>query len=431
MGLFDRFRRPAETLPVAVGAQRIGAPALAGPIVAYQGHDLSDPALLAMMRGDGGRFGVAGVAVNERAALRNATFNRAMTLTCGSMGMLPIHLRRRKGRDTEKATDHPLFKVLHRKPNDFQTPSRFKSYMQLCALMDGTAYALIVRSRGAIRQLIPLPRRAVKPRLTSTFDLVFDYDRPSGGKVVLTSDEVFHFGSILTLDGVNGLSLLDTAADTLGLAVRAQQAAGRLLTKGSMAMGSLETDRELGPEAIESLKTQLREDYAGTEARDDWLILEEGLKAKLFGSSARDAQFVELMKREAEEVARFTGVPRPLLMFDETAWGSGIEQLGLFFVTYCLMPWFVIWEEAIWQWLLTPAEQETYYAKFNEGALLRGSMKDQAEFLKAALGPNEGYMVKNEARSHMDLNPLPGGDDLPRPGTSARAAMEEETADAA
>lgn len=405
-------------------------PVLSGPIVAYDAYALSDPQLLEMMRGDGGRFGVAGISINERAAFRNSTYYRAMSLHCGSMGMLPLHLRRRRGRDTEKATGHPLFNLLHRKPNDFQTASRFKSYMQLCALNDGNAYALKIRSRGAIRQLVPLPRHRVKPRVTDTFDLVFDYDRPSGGRVVLTTDDVFHFGTPLTLDGISGMSLLDVAADTFGLAVRAQQAAGRLMTKGTMASGALETEQTLGGEAIANLKQSLRENHAGVGATDDWLVLEEGLKAKTFGYSARDAQLVEVMKREAEEIARFTGVPRPLLMFDETSWGSGIEQLGLFFVTYCLMPWFVIWEEAIWQWLLTPAEQETYYAKFNEGALLRGSLKDQAEFLKAALGPNAAYLTANEAREFMDRNPLEGHDDLPRAGTTAAAMMQEENANA-
>ncbi|MDO7843445.1 phage portal protein [Sphingomonas immobilis] len=427
----DDYRRAAGGRRSHAPRATVGPPTLAGPVLAYTGYDLSDPALLEMMRGDGGRTGVAGVAINERRALRNSTFFRAMSLQCGSMGMLPLHLRKRDGRNTEKATDHPLYNVLLRKPNDFQTASRFKSYMQLCALLDGNAYALKVRSRGAVRQLIPLPRRRVKPRLTDTYDLVFDYDRPQGGQAVLSADDVFHFGTPLTLDGINGISLLDIAADTLGLSLVAQQAAGRLLTKGSMARGALETADTLGDEAYDHLKASLRENYAGSGAEDDWMILEEGLTAKPFGSNARDAQLVEIMKREAEEVARFTGVPRPLLMFDETSWGSGIEQLSLFFITYCLMPWFVIWEEAIWTWLLTPAEQQTLYAKFNEGALLRGSMKDQAEFLKAALGPNAAYLTPNEARDFMDRNPLPDGDDLPRPGTTAATMMQEEKPDAA
>ena len=138
---------------------------------------------------------------------------------------------------------------------------------------------------------------------------------------------------------------------------------------------------------------------------------------------------------EAEESARFTGVPRPLLMFDETSWGSGIEQLGLFFVTYGLLVWFVIWEEAVWR-LLDPAEQEAtdgsmLYAKYNERALLRGSMKDQAEFMAKALGAGggHGWMTPNEARETFDQNPKDGGDDLPRPGTTAATIVEDEDED--
>lgn len=402
-------------------------PALSGPIMAYNALDLSDPALLEMMRD--GRVGVAGVSVNERQALRNSTFFRAMNLIAGSIGKLPIHLMRRDGKLTEKATDHPLYNVLHRKPNSYQTASRFKSYMQLAALLDGSAYALKIKSRGAVRQLIPLARRSVKPQLSDTFELTFKYTRPSGGTVTLQPDDVFHFSTPLSLDGLNGVSLLDVAADTLGLTIKAQQAAARLLTKGTMARGALETDASLGGEAIQHLKESLAEGYAGANAEHDWLILEEGLKANAFGYNAKDSQLVELMKREAEEVSRFTGAPRPLLMFDETSWGSGVRELGLFLVTYCLMDWFVIWEEAIWMWLLTPQEQETYYAKFNEGALLRGSLKDQADFFKAALGPNGAWLEPNEVRESFDRNPIDGGEGLPRSGTTAAAIAKDDNPD--
>lgn len=402
--------------------------ALSGPIVAYDTLSLGDPRLLDMMRN--GRMGVSGIAVNENQALRNSTFFRALSIISGSIGMLPLHLYKREGETTSKAKEHPLFNLLHRRPNKYQTASKFRSYMQTCALLDGAAYALKVKSRGAVRQLVPLKRGSVKPELSNSFELQFRYSRPNGGQVILSADDVFHFSTPLSLDGLNGVSLLDVAADTLGLALKAQRAAGRLMTKGSMARGALETEVALGEEAVTSLRESLSASYADAGSQHDWLILEEGLKAKPFGTSARDSQLIELMKREAEEVARFTGVPRPLLMFDETSWGSGIEQLGLFFVTYCLLPWFVIWEEAIWTWLLTPAEQETHFAKFNEGALLRGSQKDQAEFIKAALGPNNGYLSQNEAREFFDRNPKEGGDELPRPGTTAHAMTQEKVTDA-
>ena len=341
-------RRSLSPSRAIAAARAAGSHQPIGPIMAYDAYGLNDPALHAMMRGDGGRVGVAGLAVNDRAALRNSTFFRAMSLISGSIGMLPLHLMRRaKDGTIEKARDHPLFTVLHRKPNDAQSASQFKSYMQLCALLDGNAYARIVRSRGAVRQLIPLPRRSVRPQVSHTYDLSFRYQPSSGGPVTLAKEDVFHFRGPISLDGLTGVSLLDVAADTLGLSYRALQAAGRLLDKGTMARGALETDMQLGEEAIGNLRNSLRENFAGADADEDWLILEEGLKAKVLSGSAKDNELVALRQQEAEEISRFTGTPRPLLMFDETSWGSGIEQLGLFFVTYCLLQWFVIWEEAI------------------------------------------------------------------------------------
>src|SRR5690606_32574710 len=151
-----------------------------------------------------------------------------------------------------------------------------------CALLDGAAYALKVKSRGAVRQLVPLKRGSVKPELSNSFELQFRYSRPNGGQVILSADDVFHFSTPLSLDGLNGVSLLDVAADTLGLALKAQRAAGRLMTKGSMARGALETDDELGEEAIKSLRESLSASYADAGSQEDWLILEEGLKAKPF-----------------------------------------------------------------------------------------------------------------------------------------------------
>lgn len=402
-----------------------GGPKLGGPIVAYDSYSLSDPALLDLMRD--GRRSVAGITVGERSALRNSTFYRALALISGSMSMLPLHLMRRlPNGQTEKAKDHPLFNVLHRKANGFQTAGQFKSYMQTAALLDGNAYALKVKSRGAVRQLIPLPRRRVKPKLSSTFDLTFEYQPEKGATTTLEQDDIFHFRSPITLDGLKGVGLLDVCADTLGISARAQEAIGRLFDKGTIVRGALETDKTLGDVAIKNLKQSLMEEYSGSGAEHDWLILEEGLKAKAIGSTAKDSQLKELMQGEREEIARFSGVPRPLLMFDETSWGSGIEQLGLFFVTYCLMTWFVIWEEAVWMCCLTPAEQETMYAKYNERALLRGSMKDQAEFLARALGSGGGqpWFTQDEARETFDMNPA--GDDLPRAGTTAAQIATED-----
>jgi len=405
-------------------------------VYAYTVHDIQnqdDPVLGAFLKG--GREGLSGVTISDRLAMRNSVFFRGTSLISGSMGMLPLSLiRRTPDGKTEKATDHPLHSVFKLDPlgNGAMTPSEFKSYMQLAALLDGNVYGRVVRLNGEIQAIVPFPRKTVTKEWSGG-NLRFKYQPKSGRPEYLSATDVFHFRAPVSLDGLNGLGLLDVAADTIGLAHLAEKAMANLLRRGVMAGGALQIKEELSQEAYDRLKASLAEDYAGADAAGEWMLLEGGMEPKPFSGSAKDNQFVELRRYEAEQGSRYTGVPRPLLMFDETSWGSGIEQLGLFFVTYCLMPWFVIWEEAIWR-LLSRQEKQSrdgtvLYAKFNERALLRGSMKDQSEFLARALGQGGGrpFFTQDEARDTLDMNPK-GGDaaELPRAGTAAAGIVEDQ-----
>lgn len=436
MGL---FRRLADWIDNAMPAGPVGHNG--GPAIqSWTGMDFDSPLLAEFLRG--GIASGAGVSVNEMVALRNSTYFRAENLISSSIGMLPTFLMRRKiaadGSETiSKATDHPLYRVLKKRPNTYQTAFEFKSYMQQIALRDGNAYGYIVPDyRGRTSQIVPLKRGSITPKLSDDWQLMFEYRRPGGGVVMLPKERVFHFRHPMTRDGLTGLGLQDIARESIGLSVQAERAAGKMLSGGVMAGGAIEFPKgtELSDEAIDNLRQSLREDHSGAENAGSWMLIEDGGVAKPFIGSAKDAQFDELRKRQAEEVSRFTDVPRPLLMFDETSWGTGIEQLGLFFVTYCLMKWFVAWEQAIERSCLTDAEQDAdeLYVKFNEGALLRGSLKDQAEFFKAALGPNQAYRSVNEVRGAFDLNPKTGDetgpDAIPQP-SAAPAAPPKDPAD--
>jgi HK97 family phage portal protein len=397
--------------------------------------DVDSPLLVDFLRD--GRATMSGAHVTELVALRNSTYFRGENLIASSIGMLPTFLMRRTvdatGKEvTSKAKDHPLYRLLHKRPNSYQTAFEFKSYMQQLALRDGNAYGLIVSDfRGRVAQIIPMARGSVKPKLSPDWVLTFEYRRPTGGTVTLPAEKVFHFRHPMTRDGLTGLSLKDISRETLGTAAQAERAAGKMLKGGVMAGGALETEQELGDEAINNLKESMRERQLDGEFAGEWLVLEGGLKAKPFIQSAKDAQYDELRKRTVEDIARYMDVPRPLLMMDETSWGTGIEQLGLFFVTYCLMKWFVAWEQAIERSCLTQAEQDAdeLYVKFNEGALLRGSLKEQAEFFKAALGPNQAYRSVNEVRGAFDLNPKTGDetgpDAIPQPSAASPSTPKD------
>jgi HK97 family phage portal protein len=145
--------------------------------------------------------------------------------------------------------------------------------------------------------------------------------------------------------------------------------------------------------------------YSGSESAGKWMVLEQGIEPKTWAANSVDSQHLEFTNHQIEEVARAMGVPRPLLMMDDTSWGSGIEQLGIFFVQYGLQHWFSIWEQSIDTFLLDDKEQGLYFAKFNEKALLRGTLKDQADFFAKALGSggHQPWTTANEVRENLDM----------------------------
>jgi len=420
MKLFDRLRS-ALSVSAPMNLPRIAA--LGAEAVDL--GSLTEPGQLADLLRDG-RATKAGVTVTEKLALRDSGVFRAASVICGSMGMLPIQMFAR-GDDGDSVKDRasPVYRLLHRRPNDWQTPFDFKSYMQGRALFEGAAYARIVRLGGKPTHLIPLqPFGRVEPILGDDFQVRYRFWPKKGGQVDIPARDMFSFRGPMSSDGVTGAKLLLVAAEAIGLANAAQTASARMFKNGAHLGGVLEHPSELSAEAIARLREQFEERYSGAENAGAWLVVEEGMKATALGGTAREAQTIEQRKHQIEELGRFTGVPRPLLMMDETSWGSGIEQLALFFVMYCLMPWFIAWEEAIRRDLIGEQDDDRLYARFNASALLRGSMKDQAEFFSKALGAGgaPGWMTPNEVRQLQEIARHEAGDKL-NPGAAAKIGL--------
>lgn len=402
-------------------AQKMPILAMAGDRGHFNGFD--DPAFKEFIRSGGASATASGARVTPKSAMKNTTVFRCVSLVSYSIGMLPLHLQKTDSK--ENAKDHPLYKILHRKPNSWQTAFEFRSYMQQMALEYGNAYARIVRSGSRIISLVPLQPNRVSVSQRPDWSLEYKIDRENKGPVVLEQSDIFHLRNGMSEDGISGLSIVSQAAEAIGLAQQAERASARLFENGMMVGAMLKHPGKLSAEAYERLKSSLA-DREGAENAYKTLILEEDMKAEAVAQSGRDSQATEQRKLQIEEIARPFGVPRPLLSVDDTSWGSGIDVLGQLFVRYGLNPWFEAWEQAIARSLLSDDDAEIYEAKFNAGALLRGSMKDQAEFFAKGLGSggHQPWLHQQEVRDWMDL---PERDDLP-PAMGAQKELANESA---
>ncbi|RRD90420.1 phage portal protein [Conchiformibius steedae] len=361
---------------------------------------LNDPAVLEFIRTGQTQSGVNS---NGRKALANMALYRCVTLIAQSVAMLPLNLIH-DDEGKQAATDNPLYRLLKKQPNAYQTAYEFRLLMQGWVLQYGNAYARIVRGVGGkVLALHPIHPMQVQAEQNPDFSLRYRITRKDGALLDLDGSQMLHIRDFSD-DGIVGISRVKLAKKALGIAFDAETAAESLFQNGVLAGGALSAPSALSDKAYERLKHSLHERHKGADKAGDFMILEEGLKAEKWANTASDAQHIEQRNHQIEEIARLFAVPRPLLMMDDTSWGSGISELGLFFHKYGLLPWLTAWEQALNRSLLNAKEQDRYVFKFNAGALLRGSLKEQAEFFAKALGSggHGGWLTQNEVREISD-----------------------------
>lgn len=378
-----------------------------------------------------GNVSAAGVTVTPDTAMRVATVYACVRIISGAMATLPIDIKRRvDDRTRTEASDHYVFDLVRRRPNQWQKPHQFKAMLQAHVCLRGNGYAYKVPGVGGRTQaLIPMHPDRVRTRQLDDMSIVHDWTRKNGSRVTLRQDEVFHlFG--LSLDGITGVSPLTYARESVGTALAMGRYVGRVLGKGARVSGALQSKDALSDKAFDRLKASVEEFRAGGEREGDFLILEEGLEWKAMALSLVDLQWIESQKLTRSEICMYFGVP-PSMIGDNSGsdsnWGTGLEQKSIGLVTYGFDPHFVMWEEGITADLI--AEREVY-ARVNRAALIRGDLKTRGAVYASAL--QWGWLCPDEVRELEDRNPRAddkGGKFYPPPNTAGKSGDPQQDDD--
>jgi len=375
-----------------------------------------------------GGLSVSGASVTPNSAMRVATVYACVRIISGAVATLPLDIKRRvDARTREDASDHSLWRLIRRKPNRWQTPSQFRRMMQAHLLLRGNAFAMKVVSREEVRELIPLHPDRVEREQLADLSIRYTYTRKDGRRVPLQQADVFDLVG-LTLDGVNGVSALTYARETIGLSLAMEDHGATTFRNGARVSGVLSHPGRLGKEGVETLRSSLDDFRAGGEKEGKHLILEEAMTYARIAMTAEDAQWIESRKFSRTDIAMFFGVPPHMIGDTEksTSWGTGIEQQSIGFVAYTLEDHLTMWEEAINRDLVPDAEP-TMYARFNRAALVKGDIKARWDaYMK---GRQMKVYSANDVRALEDLNPIDGGDVYENPMIQVDQPSEGERDD--
>lgn len=365
----------------------------------------------------------AGMSVTPESAMQLAAVFSCVRVVSETIGSLPLIIYRRLPDGSKvRAIDHPLYKVLHDSPNQWQTSMEFIEMMQAHLELRGNAFARIVPGpRGAVDQLIPLhpdlvqvyrlPNAKLKYQVRSRFTAEVDW---------YTAEEIFHLRG-LSSDGLVGLSTVAVQRETIGSGLGMQDYSGRFFANDSKPPFVIEYPGKFKDDAA---REKFRESIVKSQTqgnRHKVMVLEQGMKAAQLGLTNKDSQFLEARQATAIDICgMFRMQPHKIGLLDRTT-HSNIEQQNIEFVTDTLRPRVVRWERRINVDLIDPLsaaldDDGEYFAEFLVDGLLRGDLKSRFEAY--AIGRQWGLINPNFVAKIENWNPIPaeqGGNDYWRP----------------
>lgn len=367
-------------------------------------------------------FGLHGVSAAE---LSEATYFSCIKVLSESIGKLPLKLQQyTPDRGIRIARDHRWYRALNERPNPFMTASTFWAAMESFVDHYGNGYALIDESEFDEPKLWLLDPRKVKVLyddacLLHKTPAVYYRVSHKNGQTTYNSEEIIHFKSHLTLDGLVGISVREQLLDTIQGNIKAQKLANSLYDNGMMAKAVLQYTGSLS-EANQDAMSEMITEYTrdgGSKAGRRVIPLPVGTTLTPLNLKLTDSQFLEVKQYSALQIASAFGVkPYQIGDYTKSSYASAEAQQLSFLVDTLLFKLKQYEEEINFKVLLSADVQNGYHSKFNVAVLLRADQQTQINTLSAAV--SNFLMTPNEARERLDLPSKEGGDQLLGNGAS-------------
>ncbi len=381
-----------------------------------------------------GGVSAAGVRVSAASALTVSALYACAQVLGQTVGVAPVHLLKRlENGGKERAVKHPLYRLIHRQPNRWQTAFQWRQMMQWHLALRYNAYSeKLFDRRGDITALIPLhPDRVIVERFNDRDGMNFRYrvKDAGGSERVLVREEMFHIRG-LSSDGIEGFSVLELQADSIGEAIAAQRFGARRLKNDARPGGVLEWDGHFNTDEDRRKWRTSWQDAQSKMNQGMVAVLERGMSWKEVGIKNTDLQYIELRKLKNYDIAAIYRMPPHKIGIMDRATFTNIEHQGIEFTTDTMLPWFVNWEQELSLQLLQDDEHEELFFETLVDGLLRGDAKARADYYSK--GILDGWLTRNEARIAENRNPLDGLDKPLEPMNMRKAGEEpkEKTADA-
>ncbi|WP_343337294.1 hypothetical protein TPELB_23590 [Terrisporobacter petrolearius] len=326
---------------------------------------------------------------------------QCIVIRANSLAKLPLQLYKQSLKGKQRDKNHNLWYLIEKRPNKWQTPSQFKSYIEVSRCLYGNAYIRMVYDmRGNIIALEPLDSsKTYIQKINGNYYFVSSTDE--GKVLILSEDEVIHIPYV-SLDGKIGKAPIEVARENAGNLQSITKFEGGFYKNGAMNTGVIESPGQLSPEAKEKIKAEWVRLYGGASNAGSVAVLDAGFGYKQLNLPMKDIEFIASRKMNKAEIATIFDVPLYMLNELDNAKFNNVEQQNLRYLNDVLQATITAIEEEFNYKAFTLAESKEYYVKFNLNSMLRADSKTRSEYYKEMIGT--GIMTINNVCDLEDLN---------------------------
>lgn len=374
----------------------------------------------------------SGPAVTAQSALQVTTVLRCVNVLANGVAQVPLKVYRARTGEigSDVADAHPLHRVLHRRPNPWQTSFQFRRTLVFHVALTGDFFAFINRVNGEIRELIPLEPGRVEVIRHRDLTITYRVTGENGSRQDFPQSMIWHVAGP-SWSSWKGLDPVRLAREAIGLSLATESAHADLHRNGVQSTGLYSVDGNLDGPQYRQLQEWIAAQIGGSN-RFKPFVLDRGAKFTPNAMTGVDAQHLETRKHQIEEICRAFGVFPQMVGHagDSAPTFASAEQFFIAHVVHTLGPWYEDLQQSADVNLLDERSDRDrgHFVKFTPTALLRGDMKAESDYLARALGAggSPAWMEVNEVRALKDMNPVEWGNGKPEPPTTKPAQPASE-----
>ena len=357
---------------------------------------------------------------NEKDLYKEVTYFTCLKLLSETLAKMPLKFYQKTDKGIFIADDTDLSFKLKYKPNNLMTPTIFWATIENNRNHYGNAYVWIrreyIRKKYGgdlkIKDFWIMDSNSVSVYVLDSGELVYQYtDWITKQVYYFNQDEVLHFKTSATFDGIIGKSVRDILKDTINTNLSSQKFLNELNENGVSARLTITVDADVTESDKKKLAKRLAEFSSGIKNAGKLIPIPAGMKVQPLDIKLTDAQFLEIRRYTALQIAGAFGVkPDMINDYSKSSYNSSEAQQLSFYVDTLQFILKQYEDEINYKLLLNREVKDGYFFKFNEKVLLRTDSSTQAEMLSKLV--NNGIYTPNEARRKLDLNGVEHGDRL-------------------